>query len=446
MARRDLFTTDASDVERSRLENILKAEQRAKDTTRYLSIEEARSDDSLYEVKTTRDVTRVLFISEDESLLNPAQQSLDGYTNIADLFDEVHILILRTGIPTKTPVLRVADNVWLYTATHRYWWLTWKSGYALAEDQLVFADGFRPDLIVARDPFASAVVALMLSHKYERPVQVHILEDFMSKRFLEMGVNRWRRFFAYYTLRQIESVRTNTRATFDRLAKEYSFIDLALLPRFNNYEMIMKEPPTLNLKEKYKPFVFIMLYVGALDHDSRFTIALDGARFGLKNPHLGLIAIGNGPAKREYAERAEMFKIKEQVVFEPRVADIVPYLKSANVLIVPDTTPESEELVLKGAAAGIPMIVAKTPAREDMFTDGVSALLCDPMAVDQYSLKLNILMNDIVLRRQMAEAAQDIIRTRFHEDPELYKKAYRESIEQVLFLSELHTTATHSPD
>jgi glycosyltransferase involved in cell wall biosynthesis len=439
MARRDLLQTDASDFERKKLEHILEKEERAKDTTKYLSVEEALHDEAVYQVRSNRDVTRVLFISRDESLLNPAQQSLDGYTNIADLFDEVHILILRQGIPTKTPVLRVSDNVWLYTATHRYWWLTWKSGYALAEEQLVFADGFRPDIIVARDPFESAAVALMLSHKYDRPIQVHILEDFTTKRFLAEGVNRWRSLFRYYTLPQIQSVRTNTRSIYDRMVKNYSFQDLALLPRFNNYEAIMNMPATLDLKERYKPFFFIMLYVGVLSHDSKFPKALDGARFGLRNPHLGMIVLGHGPAQKEFAERAEMFKIDRQVVFEPRVTDIVPYLKSANVLIVPDTTPESEELVLQGAAAGIPMVLVKTPAREDMFVDGVSALLVEPDDIDQISLKLNILMNDIVLRRQMAEAAQDIIRTRFHEDPTEYRRAYRESIEQVLFLSELET-------
>ncbi len=437
MARRDLFHTDASDFERSSLEYVLKKEKQSRDKTKYLSVEEALNADAVYEATSSRDITRVLFVSSDESLLNPAQQTLDGYTNIADLFDEVHILILRTGIPTKTPVLRVADNVWLYTATHRYWWMTWKSGYALAEDQLVFAEGFRPDLIVARDPFESAVVALMLGHRYDRPVQVHVLEDFTTNRFRAQGKNRWRRWFAYYTLPQVESVRTSTRAIYDMLGKRRSFADLALLPRFNNYEEIMGAPPTLDLKERYKPFVFIMLYVGTLDHESKFPRALDGARFGLRNPHLGLIVLGSGQAQKEFAERAEMHKVAEQVVFERRVTDIVPYLKSANVLIVPDTTPESEELVLQGAAAGVPMIIARTPAREDIFTDGVSALMVEPDAIDQYSLKLNILMNDIVLRRQMVEAAQDMIRSRFHEDRQLYERAYRESIEQVLFLTEL---------
>ncbi len=439
MARRDLLRTDASDYERSGLEYALRKDRQREDKTKYVSVEEALNDDAVYQVTSNREVTRVLFISRDESLLNPSQQSLDGYTNLADLFDEVHILILRKGIPPKSPVMRVAENVWIYTATDYNWWWTPVAGWKLAVNQLVFAEGFRPDLIVARDPFESALLAWYLSYKYGKPYQVHVLENYLNEDFLLIKNNRWRRYLANFILKRSKSVRTNTRAIYDCLAKKFPILDLALLPRFNNYEALIKTGQTIDLKQKYKPFVFTILYVGRLNHDAAFTTAIDSVRFGLRNPHLGLIVIGDGNAQKEFAQRAEMLKIREQVVFETKLpeSDIVPYLKSANVLIVPDTNAESEEIVLKGAAAGIPLILARTPAREDIFIDGESALLCEPGSTDDFSLKLNILLNDVILRRQMVEAAQDMIRNKFHENRDEYEQAYRDSIEQVLFLADL---------
>lgn len=438
MVRRDLSKTDASDFERSSLEYALKR-SRQKEDIKYLSVEDALNDRSVYEVHSNRDVTRVLFISRDESLLNPEKQSLDGYTNLADLFEEVHILILRQGIPTKTPVLRVSDNVWLYTATDYSWWQTPLAGYVLTKEQLVFADGFRPDMIVARDPFECGALAWYLGRHFDRPVQIHVLENYTRSDFLTQKGNRLRSWMARFVLARSVSVRTNTRVIFDFLTKKFKIKDLALLPRFNNYEELMQIPPTLDLKEKYKPFIFIMLYVGRLTKDSALPKVIDGARFGLRNPRLGLIVLGSGPAQGEFVDRAKMLKIREQVVFEPKIEghNIIPYLKSANVLLVPDTNPESEEVVLKGAASGIPLIMARTPAREDIFVDGESALLCDPDSVDDFSLKLNILLNDIELRRHMVLAAQEMIRNRFHENREDYEQAYRESIEQVLFLTEI---------
>lgn len=435
--RRDLSKTDASDFERTSLEYILQKEKQAQDTTRYVTVEEALRESAVYEVSSSREVTRVLFISQDESLLNPTKQSLDGYIDISDLFDEVHILILRQGIPAKNPVLRVAKNVWLYTAAAKDWWQTPAAGAALIERELVFADGFRPDIVVARDPFESTYLAKKIAEKYGRPLQVHVLEDYTAPAFLKKNRhNKWRRYLPRFTLRDVRSVRTATKQLRDLLQKRFAFENIATLPRFNNFEAVMQAEPTLELREKYKPFVFILLYIGKLSYESALHRVLDAARFGLQNPHIGLVVIGDGPARREFEERAKTLGVREQVVFISEVKDDVPYLKSANVLVVPDVTEESEEVALRGAAAGIPMVLARTPHREDIFADGESALLCDPESVDEFSIKLNILMNDIPLRRHLTETASEVIQSKFHEDPIRYRKAYRESIEEVFFLPE----------
>lgn len=442
MARKNLSQLNANEFASNSLDYILEKEKRAKDDTRYLSVEEAINENTVYKVSSNRNETRVLFISRDESLLNPTQQSLDGYTNISDLFDEVHILILRQGIKARNPVLRVAKNVWLYTASDRNWWKTPFAGMSLARQQLVFAEGFRPDLIIARDPFESAVLGLLLSKKYQRPLQLHVLENYYKLDFIKKDKrNIWRSRLAPYVISRIESVRTSTVAMYDLIKLKFTVKDLAVLPRFNNYESLISIPKTIDLRAKYKPFVFIMLYIGKLTNESAVNRAIDAGRFGLRNPHVGLIILGDGPAKKMFEKRAEILGIKEQVVFETDVKDVVPYLKSANVLIIPDTDAESEEVALKGAAAGIPMVLSRTPAREDIFTDGESALFCAPDNIDEFSLKLNILMNDVLLRNHMVQLAQEMIVAKFHDDPNKYLTAYRESLEQVLFIE-----STDGPD
>ncbi len=437
MARKDLSQVDATDYERSALDYVLAAEKRACDTTKYVPVAEAMREASVYEYSSDRNVTRVLFISQDESLLNPARQSLDGFINLSDLFDEVHILILRQGIESKNPILRIAKNLWLYTATHKDWWGTAGRGLTLIEDQLVFADGFRADIIVARDPFESAYVAKKLGEKYNRPVQVHVLDDYTKADFLKKNRhNKWRRYLPRFFLKDIKSVRTSTRAISEMIERKFRVMDVAVLPRFRNYAAIINAEPTLNLKEKYKQFTFILLYIGKLNHESALHRVIDGARFGLKNPRIGLVVIGNGPAKKEFEERAKILGIREQIVFETGEVDEVAYMKSANVLLVPETTPESDDVALRGAAAGIPLILAKSETRTDVFKDGEQALIFEPDNIDDISLKLNILMNDVPLRREMASRAEEIMRIKFHEDPNIYKRAYRETIEEVLFLKE----------
>jgi glycosyltransferase involved in cell wall biosynthesis len=329
-----------------------------------------------------------LFISTNTQLLNPTQQSLDGYVDIKDLFEEVHILILRTGIPSKYPVLRVSSNVWLYTASSKYWWLAPFEGLKMAEEQLAFAAGFRPDLIVARDPFESSLVAI-----------------------------------------KFDSIRTATHNLKRLIGSKRNIADLKTLPRLQNYEALIKAAPQINVRDKYRQFSIIMLYAGELTYDSALWQVIDAASFALKNERVGLIIIGSGPAKNEFEKRVE-----QQVVFLSKVEDFTSYLKAATILIVPDTGPRSEELVLKGAAAGTPLVVTATEQRSDIFTDGESAFICEPENIQEMTDRINDLLNNPELRETFIKNAQSLIKTEFHQDKKMYQEEYRLSIEQALFV------------
>lgn len=436
MARRDLSHRDASAHAASELEYIIRSEKKlAEPMVKKITAEQAMKEARVFRASSDRDVTRVLFISQNTDLLNPTQQSLDGYIDIRDLFDEVHILILRQGIPPKNPVLRVAPNVWLYTASAKYWWRTPFAGLTMLDEQLVFAAGFRPDLIVARDPFESAVVAIKAAKKYGRPTQLHILDDYSTAEFITRSRhNFWRLFFPFFTVPKFLSVRTATDTILTHLQKKFVIPEVAVLPRFQNYEAIIDQPKSLDLKEKYKPLIFFIVYVGYLGYESTLFRALDAARFVLKNRRVGMVVLGDGNARGEFEKRAKLLGIEEQVIFETRAEDVVPYLKSANILIVTDTNTESEDVVFKGAAAGVPMVMSRTDSREDVFDHCESAFLCEANDVQAFTDRLNDLLNDVNLRKTFAENAQEIMRRKFHNDPREYQEAYRTSIEQAFFV------------
>jgi glycosyltransferase involved in cell wall biosynthesis len=436
MARkRDLFNRDASTHAASELEYIIRSDkQSAAPKVRKVTAASAMREDRVVEVVSSRDVTRVLFISCNTELLNPLTQSLDGYVNIRDLFAEVHILILRPGIPPKNPVLRVAPNVWLYTASAAFWWQTPSAGLEMLANQLEFAAGFRPDLIVARDPFESALVAIQAGKKYQCATQLHIVEDYSTRDFAKRSThNYWRLFFPIFTIPRFLSVRTLTDTMLARLQKKFVIPDADVLPRFQDYESLIELPVTLGLKEKYKPLIFFMLYVGSLGHESTCYRALDAARFALQNQRVGLIVLGDGSARSEFEKRAKILGVEQQVIFETRDTDVIPYLKSANLLIVTDTDAESEEMVLRGAAAGVPMVMSRTDKREDIFDHGESAFLCEASDVQAFTDRINDLLNDVGMRQQFIQSGQDIIRRKFHSNPRKYQESYRASIEQALF-------------
>lgn len=440
MARKDLSHRDASDHAASELDSILRSVRPEAGQVPTMTPEEAMTHARVFKAQSNRDVTRVLFISRNTALLNPTTQSLDGYIDISQLFDEVHIVILRTGIPPRYPVLRAAPNVWLYTVSAKFWWWTPHNALKMIERELVFANGFRPDLVVARDPFESALVAAKVGEKYNRVTQLHVLEDYSTADFLKRSRhNFWRRFMPHFTVPRFQSVRTLTSSVQTMLQKRFTVADIGVLPRFQNYEALIDTDARIDLKTQYKPVSISLLYIGKLDHESTCYRAIDAARFVLKNPRVGLIVLGDGNARSEFTKRAKTQGIERQVIFEPRVSDPVPYLKSATILIVTDTDADSEEVVLKGAAAGIPMIMARTETREDIFHHGVSALLCDATDIQAFTDALDRLLNDPALRERFAAAGQQMIRRRFHNDPKQYQESYRASIEEAFFVGDEDT-------
>jgi glycosyltransferase involved in cell wall biosynthesis len=412
----DLSKFDVASRQRDVLDYVLKAEKKGpSEPVIRESIKDARAGSAQLDIVSSRDAIRLLFISRDTELLNQTTQSLDGYLNLSDVFDEVHIVILQPGIRTRNPVLRVAPNVWLYVASATHWWWTPYVALELINSHMVFAGGFRPDLIVARDPYESALIAAIAGKRYERATQLHVLSDFTNPEVLKKEGHSWvRRLLLKYTVPKFLSIRTATDSLTRVLKLRFPTIpDIATLPRFHNYFKQPGEAPLPSIKDTYRQFSFIML----------------------RNPRVGLIVIGEGPARSEFMKRAEILGIKNQVVFEKRVDMIRRYYETADVLVVPDSTSESDEVAMQGAATGTPMIMTPTPLRSDLFVDGESVFFYEPNNTTDMVVKLNRLLNDNGLRKYFSDAVMLVAETRLHEDPAVYRQAYRDSVEEALLLA-----------
>lgn len=443
----DLSTSDVTERQQQTLDYVLAAENRAKKNASLgpkVSISDARAGDTHFEVASDRETTRLLFISQDVSLLNQTKKSLDGYLNLSDVFDEVHIMIIQKGKPATNPVLRAADNVWMYVVSAPTLTLQIDASKKMLQQQLEFADGFRADMIVARDPFISAYLALWASKKFNRPTQLHMLEDYtVSHAFSKFPYPRFMRLWYRYLVRQFKSIRTNVDSLTRKIKMQYSSIaDIATLPRFHNFEALVAGMPTSDIKEKYQDFSFIILYIGALDFGSKGFQAIDAARNLMRSPKIGLVMVGDGAARTEFMKRAELLGIKTQVVFEKTTDDIAGYLKSADVLLVPEITEQSDELAILGAAAGIPLVIAETKQRLDLFVPEQAALFFNENDIVTMSNQMKKVLNDPGAREVLVRTARDTVTEKLHEDPLQYRLEYRDSVEGALFTEDSEVSAS----
>lgn len=398
-----------------------------------MGVEEALHQERLIQEASSRMRSRVLFITQKKDVLEKDSLEQRNYANLQMVFDEIHIMVLG-GPQLEQQTVRIAPKVWAYPTPVKYPFFLERTAVKAAKNNLLFADGFRPDIIVATDPFESGVSGLRIAQKFDRVFQVHVHEDYFDPSFLAAAEeNKKRLHLAKRTLTKAESARVASESLKKNIAAEYENItDLLLLPRFFNINEITKAVKVSEKKRLFPQYSFLVLYIGKLDSDSTLFRTMDAARRLLQTPSIGLLVVGEGSRKQEFMERAKILHIEQQVIFKSNDGNNVNYMQAADVLVLADTSSESEEVVMKSAAAGLPMILARTALRDDLFTDQQDAFLCDPEDTVDFSQKLTKFINTNSLRVQFAENARDVVLTRIEESPEMYQLAYRDSIEAAL--------------
>ena len=429
---------DHSEQAQNLLESVLREDDDDTTPADIISVEEALKERPIMQYDTGREKTRILFVTNDTTFLNPTDDSLERFFTLINYFDEMHIMVLRSGtVPTK-PVLRVRDNIWVYIASaENWWWTPVVANEVVAEKQLMFAGGFRPDLIVALEPFESGLAAQMIGKRFNRPVQIHVRTDFTKRRFSKVSSrDKWRRMIARYVLKRATSVRAQTGRIKNNIKKYCpNVVDIKVLPRFNNFKSITEVEPEFDVHDKYKMYNKILLYMGALDKDSTLYQAIDVLKYVLANPRVGLIVVGDGVSQNDCVKKIQKLGLETQTVFLKSIIEPATYLKTADVLVVTDKHTQADEIALQGAVAGIPAIMTHTETREEYFTDEKNAFLC-PDNEDKFLEKLRTLVHNLDVRAKFKGNLATQVVPRLAADSEVYQVLYRNSVEMVFLESD----------
>lgn len=401
--------------------------------TKQVDVNVERKARPVIDIDTGRTASRVLFVTSDQSILSSGSAAQNGYAALSEYFDEVHVLVLVNRKGTNGSV-RCADRTWIYSVHNKYWWLLPFSARDAAEEVLVFSGSVRPDIVVGADPYEAGLAAYFIAGAFARPLQIEVREDFTQSAFLRLKPeNTWRRRIAKYVLRRTKSVRAETHALKEMLAKQFNgILDLAVLPKYHNFSGYLSAAPSFDIHDRYKDFTFIVLAFGVLSADSNLHTTFAALNRVLHNPHIGLVVIGEGPAKNLFEKKVRILGVERSVVFLSKVDDLISYMKTADLLIETNHEKGSEEHVMRAAAAGLPIVAVETDLRMDLFKDGISAFLCPKDDIECLSQKFSKFLNNPALRKQFARNGIQVAKDRLIEDPDSFYRAYRDSIEVIL--------------
>jgi glycosyltransferase involved in cell wall biosynthesis len=91
-----------------------------------------------------------------------------------------------------------------------------------------------------------------------------------------------------------------------------------------------------------------------------------------------LTIVGDGPARASLEEMAARCGIGEHVSFEGFQADVAPYLRASDLLVMPSRTESMPMALIEAAASGLPVVASNVGGIPEIVTSGKNGVLVPP--------------------------------------------------------------------
>jgi L-malate glycosyltransferase len=141
-----------------------------------------------------------------------------------------------------------------------------------------------------------------------------------------------------------------------------------------------------------------------------------------------LVMIGDGPDREPLQRRVAAHDLDGVVQFAGEQHDLVPWLSSADVFLLPSAQESFGLAALEAMACEVPVVASRVGGLPEVIDDGVTGYLCEMTALDVMAERVVELLGDPAGREAMGRAAADRVRTRFCTDAvvPLYEACYRD--------------------
>lgn len=417
-------------------ERILRAEEAKAEAEDVTVVTKERTAAPVIEVASTRNNARLLVLTRDVSIFVEGSAALYHVEELSNMFAEVHVIVLNESKLGRFEKKRVSERLWIYPTNSMAWFLTPFDAKKVAKQELTFGGTFRPDIVLAKDVFEAGYAGRMIAKKHKRAFQVHASDDFFDPYFKDADKrNNWRLIMAGSVLKQALSLRTPSEYLKSRIEEKYPHLagQVALLPIFYNLDAWAAAPALFDVRARYPEFRFILLHISNMNELAHTDVAIDGLFYILRQyPTIGLVIVGDGPQLDKLVKTVFDYELQNQIVFETPDIDVLSLMRSAQLLIHTSEEGQQEEIVLKAATVGLPIVAGSRGVVAELFVDEESILICPVDSPPCFGEKVNRLLNENQLRIKLAMNARDTVFASIEQDYGTYMAVYQANIEQCL--------------
>jgi N-acetyl-alpha-D-glucosaminyl L-malate synthase BshA len=174
----------------------------------------------------------------------------------------------------------------------------------------------------------------------------------------------------------------------------------------------------------------VVIHVSNFRPVKRVEVVFEVFRRVFRRVRAALVLIGDGPDRAILERRAAEEGLTGIVQFVGEQHDLVPWLSSSDVFLLPSSQESFGLAALEAMACEVPVVASRVGGLPEVIEDGVTGFLCPVDAVDLMAERTIDILTIPERRAEMGAAAADAVRSRYCTSaivPE-YEAYYREVI------------------
>lgn len=190
---------------------------------------------------------------------------------------------------------------------------------------------------------------------------------------------------------------------------------ITVIPNFLDCEEYRRRPHP-DLREQLAPadrFDALVLHVSNFRPVKRVDVALEVFRAIRRRVRARFVLVGDGPVRGDIERRVAEGGMADEVAFVGEQQDLVPWLSSADLFLLPSAQESFGLAALEAMACEVPVVASKVGGLPEIIEDGVTGFVCPPDEIETMAERSVELLIDRARHDSMARAAMELVRSRY---------------------------------
>jgi len=175
----------------------------------------------------------------------------------------------------------------------------------------------------------------------------------------------------------------------------YNGIDLSLKEKVSD---IIKKGKRDQLKKELKIQGLVISSYGRIEEGKGFDLLVRAAKKIKQNRKFSILIAGEGPLKEKILKMGKGLNI-----VSPGFMKKEEILALSDIVVFPSCVDSFGNVVLEALVCGIPQIVSSHAGASEIVENFKEAIIVDPKKIDEFSHKIELLINDEDLRKKLSE-------------------------------------------